>query len=221
MMQKQRLFIYDRKEMGILILLGLTVAVFAFTLGVHLGKKVGPKMIADAHSASEVVKTEKDLNPNRQELTEQSEGIQQAADETLNQELHDEVARSGIRLDVARQVDLPGKSKSKNGGATTSAENQNNQVLMEFPSLVRNVPDGNYTLQIGSFSAANEAKDRIESLQALGLKPFVRAAEVKGKGQWFRVCLGGFESKDSAEQAGEKFISQHLVDSFIVQKLAE
>ena len=40
MEQKQRFFIYDRKEMGVLLFLGVMVAIFAFTLGVHLGKKV-------------------------------------------------------------------------------------------------------------------------------------------------------------------------------------
>src|SRR5476651_1191800 len=97
--QKPRLFIYDRKEMGILIILAMMVAIFAFTLGVHLGKKVParPVVVGPVDTAPAV--TSQDKTPNRQELTEQGKGTQQAVDESLNQALHDEVTRSGIKAD--------------------------------------------------------------------------------------------------------------------------
>src|SRR6476620_4017053 len=112
--QKQRFFIYDRKEMGVLLLLGVLVAVFAFTLGVHLGKRVEQKPSTPApHEApteAVAVPTVPDQLPNRQELTEQSKGAQQAADETLSQALHEEVARTGIKLDTPKQTQLPEKA---------------------------------------------------------------------------------------------------------------
>ena len=43
MERKKRLFIYEGKELTVLVILGSTVAAFAFTLGVHLGKRVSPK----------------------------------------------------------------------------------------------------------------------------------------------------------------------------------
>lgn len=119
--QKQRFFIYDRKEMGVLLLLGSTVAVFAFTLGVHLGKRIGPKGYVAANGDAESLGTIGDKTPGRQDLNEQAKGAQQAADEALNQALHDEVGRTGIKLDAPRQVALPDQAKSANGGATTSA----------------------------------------------------------------------------------------------------
>lgn len=82
-------------------------------------------------------------------------------------------------------------------------------------------PEGRFTLQIGSYPSIREAKDQVDSMEALGLQPVLRVAEIKGKGKWFRVYLGGFSSRDDAEKAGEGYRSQHVIDSFIVAKMID
>ena len=79
---------------------------------------------------------------------------------------------------------------------------------------------GKFTLQIGSFPVTEEARDQAESLEALGLKPFMRPAEVKGK-RWYRVYVGGFETKDAAEKAGTRYIAQHMIEAFVISKMVE
>jgi hypothetical protein len=116
---KQRFFIYDRREMVVLILLGLLIAAFAFTLGVHLGKRVSHQAAHEAVKEPTPVATSPDLVPNRQELNEQAKGVEQAVEEVLDQSLHDEVARTGVKLETPVPVELPEKTKSANGGATS------------------------------------------------------------------------------------------------------
>lgn len=260
--QKQKFFIYDRKEMGVLLILGVMVAVFAFTLGVHLGKRVGGPVVAHAPGDAEAVPTVPDKIPNRQELNEQSKGAQQAADESLNQALHDEVARTGIKIDTARQVQLPDKPISKEGGATTSNDahgKEHSAVVAAAPpasashasashgtgvpapsrsatepshpasaggassdvsdsvALHRSAPAGKFTLQIGSYPALDEARDQADSLEALGLRPYMRQANVKGR-DWFRLYVGGYESKEAAEKIGSRYVRQHMIDAYIVAK---
>src|SRR5262245_49468076 len=120
MQQKQRVFIYDRKEMGVLTLLGVMVAVFAFTLGVHLGKKVAaqPKNPAQTGETAPVA-TVPDQVPEARDLHEQAKGVEQAADETLSQSLKEEVGQTGVKTEKPVQVDLPKKPKTENAGATT------------------------------------------------------------------------------------------------------
>src|SRR5687768_1489129 len=105
--QRQKLFIYDRKEMAVLVLLGIMVALFAFTLGVHLGKRVGSGTLADHADEVKAAQTVADALPDRQDFVEHGDGVATAVDETLNQALHEEVARTGIKLDTPRQVELP------------------------------------------------------------------------------------------------------------------
>ena len=202
-----------------------------------------------------------DKIPNRQELTEQAKGAQQAADESLNQALHDEVARTGIKLDTPRQLALPEKTISKNGGATTgsppvveetapvkaapapgvpaasaaheaatapdkgtypariesdSAPKPGNAEV-DAVALHRPAPEGRFTIQIGSYPVLEEARDQSDSLEALGLKPYMRPANVRGK-QWYRLYVGGFATKDAAEKMGTRYVSQHMIEAYIVAK---
>jgi cell division septation protein DedD len=269
MEQKQRFFIYDRKEMGVLILLGILVAVFAFTLGVHLGKRVlsagagahaehgegehaavaehasaehgagehGAEHGATEHAAVEAaaqpLPTVPDAVPNRQELNEQAKGAQAAGDESLGTALKEEVDKTGIRLENTRQTELPEKPKSIRGGATTSVDTRTHAApaappiataaansVNDSPAVHRAAPSGKFTLQIGSFPAFEEARDQSESLEALGMKPFLRPAEVKGR-RWFRIFVGGFETREAAEKAGARFVARHMIEAYVVAKMVE
>lgn len=230
--RKQRFFIYDRKEMGVLMLLGVMVALFSFTLGVHLGKRITPSGPVLAENDAAPADTVADKLPNRQELAEQGKGIAQAVDETLDKSLHEEVTKSGIKLDTHIPVELPEEAKAPDAGKTSEApkgqdkkpaetEQQVSAPSEKALSLSFPRPGGTFTLQIGSYPNMDEARDQVDSLKALGMKPFLRTAEVKGKGKWFRVYLGGYESKDQAEKAGERFQSRHVIDAYIVAKMPE
>lgn len=243
MEKKHRVFIYDRKEMGILTLLAILVAAFAFTLGVHLGKRVGFK--GNAHvSDVDSVATAPDKIPDRQEIQEQTKGAQQAVDESLNQALHDEVARTGIKLDSSHQVELPKNTKNEankphhgdaNSGdsshsghseaahpkSDSHAKSSHSLRLEDVAAAQRSAPEGTFTLQIGSHPGLEGAKHQVDAIEGLGFKPFLRIADVKGKGRWYRIYLGGYETRDEAEKAGNRYRSQKVVDSFVIAKIEE
>lgn len=211
--------------MGVLVLLGVMVAVFAFTLGIHLGKRVpspAHPTVAGSQNAHDpaAVSTVPDQVPTRQDFQEESKEVAKQGDavvaETLNRALHDEVSRTGMKLDAPRPVDLPTEVK---GAGSESAGLPD--PMDDIPASKRSWLPGQFTIQIGSYSALQDARDQIEAMEALGLEPLLRAAEVSGKGKWHRIYLGGFNSREEAEAAGEKFKAQHIVDSFIVTKIPE
>lgn len=233
--------------MIVLVFLGVMVAAFAFTLGVHLGKRVGVKVPSTATQDAAPVATVPDHVPHKQEIHEQSKNAPQAVDETLNQALHDEVGRTGIKLDSPRQIQLPadpaaenipvgasanakdehkktaaqGAQGSHNASAGAGAGEDGEALLTRLEAAHRPSPEGPFTLQIGSYPTVKEAKDQVDSMEALGLKPHLRAAQVKGKGKWYRVYLGGFESKEDADKAGNRYRSQHMIETYIVSKNTE
>lgn len=221
MARKQRLFIYDRREMGVLILLGVMIALFAFTLGLHMGKRVGPAASQGSVHLPDtpIADTTMDAVPDRVEINEQSKGAQQAAEQVLNESLQGEVARTGLKLDPSHQVDLPRKPKDTKAGATTLESPEGQTVAAVLPALARSAPKGKFTLQIGSYPTLEEAKSQLQALESQGAEPFLRTAEVTGKGKWFRVYLGGFESKKQAESQAQDYLKKHLIHSFIVAKM--
>lgn len=218
---KSRLFIYDRKEMSVLILLGIMVALFAFTLGVHLGKRVGPRGVVATAPEAKPLQTQADEVPNRQVLTEQAKGTDHAVEETMNQETHDEVSRTGIKLDTPRQVDLPKAAKAEQAPTTPAVSEVNitktaDESEKSVTAAKREAPEGKYTLQVGAFATLAETRDRIDALEALGLKPYMRSVDLKKKGKWFRVYLGGFGTKEEGDEAGSRYQAKHVIDSFLV-----
>jgi cell division protein FtsN len=237
---KQRLFIYDRKEMGVLILLGVMVALFAFTLGVHLGKRVGPKVAGNGLVDTPPVETIPDSIPNRQDLTEQGKNVPQAVEEGLDDALHQEVERTGIRLDAPKQLELPkdapadkvaksaapqekrdDKREEKREEKRETARREPRLTKQGMSAALRPAPAGRYTLQVGSHQTLEEARDQVDALDALGLKPYLREVNLKKKGTWFRVFLGGYPSKEEASEAGNRYKENHMIDSFIVANRVE
>jgi cell division protein FtsN len=201
-----------------------------------------------------------------------------ASEDAVNQATHEEVARTGIKLEDSRQLELPEKTRSKNAGATSlqtpaapqteqqpaehqapqrpateqPVEEQQQSVAENAPSPDDEVPAQksltpeqqealselnphhkvakkahpaasahHYTLQIGSYSNMNEAQARVKDLEISGLTPRIHATDLKGKGRWYRIYLGGFATKAAAEKAGKKYRAQGMIDSFIVAKSVE
>jgi cell division protein FtsN len=245
MSEKAKVFIYSRRELGVLLILGALIAFFAFTLGVHLGKDVGGPVVLHPPSDPALVTPAEDQLAARQDLTEQGRVAPKIAEEVLDQSLQEEVKKQGVKLDVPRQIDLPQSVKVEQHSAAhapiaaTDASKEHakenskeaahehtppaaaNQAYdSETPGLKRPAPEGVYTLQVGSFSAAQEANDQIEALDSLGLKPYLRIVTVRGK-RWHRVYLGGYASQTQADQAGARYLKQHLVESFVVAKMSD
>jgi cell division septation protein DedD len=256
------MFIYDRKEVTVLTVLGVLVALFAFTLGVHLGKKVRGGLGSWTGPDAQSVDTATDKIPEPGDLTEQSKGAFGAVDDTLSHMLRDEVEKAGLKLDQGRQIDLPKGTVSKEGGATTEykakdlAEAPVNPETAQktvqkptqpeaqshsesahaapkadsVPSAPKGsapaqpaapeaaMPSGKFTLQVGSHPTLAESVEQMDRLKAQGLEAFRKSVDLKEKGLWHRVYLGGYASKEEAEKAGAKFRDQHLVDSFVVTR---
>lgn len=214
MERKARLFIYDRREIAVLILLGVMVALFAFTLGVHLGKRVHPHALGVVPRDTRSAETVPDQIPNRQELTEQGKAAPQAGDEALTQALHDEVSKTGVKLDTPRQVELPDEPISENAGATT--------LKRAATSAPKATPRsaGHYTLQVGSYQTQGEAETQLKALAAHDLKAALKPVEIQGKGTWFRVYVGTFGSRDEAQTAGARYKSRKVIGSFVVANQA-
>jgi cell division septation protein DedD len=57
---------------------------------------------------------------------------------------------------------------------------------------------GNFTAQVGSFNSQSEANERVSSLRAAGFEARVTAAELPGRGRWYRVQVGRFADRGEA-----------------------
>lgn len=227
--RKRRLFIYDRKEVGVLILLGVGVALFAFTLGVHLGKQVVPKAIETASEAkpAETLTTAETQAPSRVEISQEVKNVPAAVDETLDQSLRDEIAKTGMKVDKTRQLELPKNLHEETSkpevGAKETAEPKaepktEKKTAKTEPKVAAEPAGGRYTLQVGSYPSLHDAEPVLLQLNENGLRAEVREVELAGKGKWFRLFVGQFDSVKEAEKAGKSFKKERRIAEFVVVK---
>ena len=74
---------------------------------------------------------------------------------------------------------------------------------------------GNWTIQIASFNDQGQAGDRVADLKAASLPARISRVDIPGKGTWYRVQIGGFESREEALRYGGQLRSRGAIQDFI------
>ena len=120
-------------------------------------------------------------------LDEQRAHAQRNAAPTRSDE---QVARPEARREVS-----PPPSTVNVAAARTVAVKPEPANLPEPPA-----DPGNFTVQLGASQDGADAAQLAARASAAGLKAYVAEARLPGKGIWYRVRVGAFADKDSAER---------------------
>ncbi|MEK6744448.1 MAG: SPOR domain-containing protein [Nitrospirota bacterium] len=72
-----------------------------------------------------------------------------------------------------------------------------------------------YTIQVGSYPEKAMADDEARNMKKKGFAAFVVATDLADKGKWFRVRIGSFSNKQSAEKLAKELKSKEGIDGFI------
>jgi cell division septation protein DedD len=72
-----------------------------------------------------------------------------------------------------------------------------------------------YTLQISAYQEKDMAEQDIRKMKQRGYAAFILASELPGKGTWYRVRVGSFSSKASAEKLQKELQSKEGISPFI------
>jgi DedD protein len=75
---------------------------------------------------------------------------------------------------------------------------------------------GGYQLQVSSFKTESEAETFATALRRRSHKAYVQKANVKGRGVWYRVRIGPFKYKRSAEIYRQDFEAKERLVTFII-----
>ena len=76
-------------------------------------------------------------------------------------------------------------------------------------------PKLRYTIQVGSYPEKAMADDEARNMKKKGYAAFVVATDLADKGKWFRVRIGSFSNKQSAEKLAKELKSKEGIDGFI------
>jgi len=76
-------------------------------------------------------------------------------------------------------------------------------------------PKLRYTVQVGSYPEKAMADDEARNMKKRGYAAFVVTTDLSDKGKWFRVRIGSFSNKQSAEKLAKELKSKEGIDGFI------
>lgn len=89
-------------------------------------------------------------------------------------------------------------------------------VLLDDPAAT-SVPQKQYRLQVGSFSDKKKAQTSQAIWQARGYSVSLVSSEIPGKGTWFKLYLGGFNSLNDVTAVQKKIMNQYKQSAMILQ----
>lgn len=78
--------------------------------------------------------------------------------------------------------------------------------------------DGPFTLQVASFQDEQEARRVSAALRGQGFHTFIVAADVEGRGMWFRVRIGPFRTQGEVDRARHDYEERTRQPAIVVKR---
>lgn len=188
---KTKLYVFAKKEVALIFIFMILIAVTSFVFGVKVGKGYSLDLAGVTHEDQKKVV---------ELLSKKEEDLQ---DIKKNEESH-KIEGADIENKLQEKI-------SSEFGAGEGAHAQNMSEAKHEPAKHEEVQShaekssgkdglsGKFTIQLGSHRTLKEAEDFAEGFKARGYDPIINQIEIKGKGTWYRVSLGAFGSQEEAK----------------------
>ena len=180
---KTKLYVFAKKEVALIFIFMILIAVTSFVLGVKIGKNYSMEM---AGITPEDQKKVVELLSNKEEELSLIKANPEA----------NTVESSDIENKLQEKISEEFGSGTQTPGHGVMAPAAHGEAAAKHES--KDALSGKFTIQLGSHRTLKEAESFAEGFRARGYNPIINQIEIKGKGTWYRVSLEAF---DTAEQA--------------------
>ncbi len=230
--EKTKLYVFDKKEVILIFLFLVIVALVSFLLGLRFGKSVALKTHGYTQSDIQRVGLMSDQeekivdeiqNINKENLAKKKLKSRQELDERYMKGLQKELlqlqkntdgagnVKGGLKQvkSEAAQVEVAQTSKSemkKNKQETKSKKVVKSETKNDLGMKVESKADflGKFTIQLGSHKSLKDAQEFADAFVIRGYDPIINEVKLRERGVWYRVSLGIFESVKEAKKYVKK-----------------
>ncbi len=186
---KTRLYVFAKKEVALIFVFMILIAITSFVLGVKIGKNytlgIAGVTVEDQKKVVDM------LSGNEEELKSIKEN--QDTHKLDNSEVEKKLQEK-ISSEFGAPLDHGTEAQGDHTGVKQSVSAASKNMSSEEDNL-----SGKLTIQLGSHRSLKEAEDFAEGFKARGYDPIINQIEIKGKGTWYRVSLGAFSTNDEAK----------------------
>ncbi|MEE2671805.1 MAG: SPOR domain-containing protein [Bdellovibrionota bacterium] len=189
MEDQNKLFVFERKEVVLIFIFIILIAVISFTLGVRTGKSLSLK--TDGYTKKDVemieLKSEteekvEDVAPMEAQGGESGSPIDQ---QTIEQRIKDEMKKLAEEDVSASNTNSPAEPVMDESSVNDTVE-------------VNNPYAGKFTVQLASHKTQESAQEFADAFIIKGYDVIINEANIPGKGKWYRVSLGLFDTRQEA-----------------------
>ncbi len=180
----------SNKQIVFLSLGFLVLFILVFALVVYVGKGLNDLKPIISEKYEEEVKTNENQVQEEQITEEQITMVESETDNTVK--IENSLSEKKIELSPQAKVNL---QTEKTHVTNTKSSEQPITINTPLPPIT---PDGQYTVQIGSFKNESHAKKLQNKLKSKGYPAFLKQVEL-AQGTRFRVRVGSFENSDIAK----------------------
>ncbi len=110
---------------------------------------------------------------------------------------------------------LPEEPKTSQAPVVASDQGKNNSRDAGV-IRVKSADNARYSVQVGSYPDMAEATRAVERWKAKGYPAYLMIADIPDRGRWYRVRIGGFETRADASRYMDKFTSRESVEALVV-----
>jgi len=176
---KTKLYVFAKKEVALIFIFMILIAVTSFVLGVKIGRNYTLEM---AGIAPEDQKKVVELLSSKEE------------------ELSNIKANPEVSTVESSEIETKLQEKiSEEFGTNKPSENHGEVAANMSVPPVKDALSGKFTIQLGSHRTLKEAESFAEGFRARGYNPIINQIEIKGKGTWYRVSLEAFNTAEEAK----------------------
>ncbi len=198
--EKTKLFVFAKKEIALIFIFMVLVAIISFVLGVKIGKKYSyqaagltqaDQQRVDLLSTQEEV-VEDIVKTSEQHSKEEDSQIIESTDDKLKEEFEK------LNKSEDKYINEPEPSKVEDSVGVAETENSVSKDMLNALKK-KDELSGKYTIQLGSYRKLEEAEKFADGFRIRGYNPIINETNLKERGVWFRISLGIFNTASEAK----------------------
>jgi septal ring-binding cell division protein DamX len=239
MEENSKLFVFEKKEVILIFVFIVLISVISFTLGVRTGKglslkhddfnKQDVKTIDLKSVDEEFVDTVIDKNTEIKKQVDQTETRPSSTADSSVTSVDDQKAmelRLREEMEKLANEDVDNISPAMKVNETPLVVEKNNSES-SFDKSAQSTDDvynrnkdfkGKYTIQLFSNQSEEAAKDFADGFIVKGYDVIVNEVILAGKGKWYRVSIGVFDSVNDAKEYLNKENKLFQANKYIIQQ---
>ena len=197
MSKKVSLYVVAKKEMLLLFLFMFLVAATSFIFGIKVGKEHAYResgIIREDRKKVQMIPSEDSVLPEENAKEEM---------DTLHTRLEEAIKKQMV--DMAEEEAIP---------PLPPGEEEEVQTPPPPTSSGKK-----YTIQLGSYRSRQDADTFAQGFIVRGYKAIIREVDIPGKGIWYRVSLGIFDTNEEAKKYIKKEESLFQGEDYIIRTL--